>query len=80
MHIYKSIPVETIPKNDINEHRLCNNQMIEHSPTEIINEEVLVLDMANTTKNISPINYDDWQDPNELVKRLKVAETSRLST
>ena len=38
MHIYKSIPVETIPKNDINESyknpRLCNNQMIEHSPTE----------------------------------------------
>ena len=29
MHIYKSMPVETIPKNDINESykkpRLCNN-------------------------------------------------------
>ena len=34
MNIYKSIPVETIPKNDINESykksRLCNSPMIEN--------------------------------------------------
>ena len=81
MNIYKSIPIETILKNDINESykkpRLCNNHMIEYSPTENINEELLVSDMANATKNTSPINYDDWQDLNELVKRLKVLDKSR---
>ena len=86
MNIYKSIPVETIPKNDINESykmsRLCNSHMIENSKqknskTENRKEELLVSDMTNVTENTCPINYDDWQDPNELVRRLKVLDESR---
>ena len=37
----------------------------------------LAIDLTNVTENTCPINYDDWQDPNEFVRRLKVLDESR---